>query len=223
MTILILFLEGMITFVSPCLLPMLPLYIGYFAGQEVHGSRWILLRNVLGFVLGFTLVFVVLGAFAGTLGGLVLRYRRTVNLVAGGVVILFGLNYLGVLRIGILNRVHKLNVQHREPGFFSSIVFGLVFSLGWTPCVGAFLGSALLLAATGGSSLSGALMLLAYSLGLAVPFVASAMLLDRFKGAFDLLRSHQRTLHLVSGGLLVLLGFLMATGVLARFLEQLAF
>lgn len=171
------FLEGIITFISPCLLPMLPIYISYFAGGSAHGVRKTLV-NSFGFVLGFTAVFMAMGALAGTLGGLLRQYQTIVNLVSGSIVILFGLNYLGVLKWNLFRRGGtQANTQNM--GFFSAAIFGIIFSLGWTPCVGAFLGSALMLASQQQSALQGMTMLLCYSLGLGIPFVVSAVLIDQ--------------------------------------------
>lgn len=214
------FLEGIITFISPCLLPMLPIYISYFAGGSAHGVRKTLV-NSFGFVLGFTAVFMAMGALAGTLGGLLRQYQTIVNLVSGSIVILFGLNYLGVLKWNLFRRGGtQANTQNM--GFFSSAVFGIIFSLGWTPCVGAFLGSALMLASQQQSALQGMTMLLCYSLGLGIPFVVSAVLIDQLKSAFNWIKSHYDLINKVSGGALVLIGILMVTGTLGRFLTLLS-
>lgn len=219
MTYLISFLEGIITFISPCLLPMLPIYISYFAGNggEEAGRGGRTLRNALGFVLGFTLVFVTMGALAGTVGSLLQRHRTAVNLVTGLAVVFFGLHYLGVIRLNLF-RGSGARMGDKPLGFFSSALFGIVFSVGWTPCVGAFLGSALLLASQQGHVTEGVLMLLAYSLGLGIPFVLSAVLIDRLKGAFDVIKRHYRAVQLVCGGMLIAVGLLMMTGLLGRFL-----
>ena len=214
------FLEGIITFISPCLLPMLPIYITYFAGGGQRTTRKTLV-GAFGFVLGFTVVFVAMGATAGALGGLLTWHLRTVNLVLGTIVILFGLNYLGVLKVNLF-RGSRRQVQAGQMGFFSSVLFGLVFSVGWTPCVGAFLGSALMLASQQGSMMEGMLMLLCYSLGLGIPFVFSAVLIDRLKIAFDFIKNHYGIINKVCGGLLVLIGILMATGTLGWLLTMLS-
>lgn len=213
------FLEGVITFISPCLLPMLPIYLSYFAGGGERSSKKTL-SAALGFVLGFTVLFTAMGALAGTLGGFLRRYQTAVNLVSGIVVILFGLNFLGVLRLSLF-RGTAGPAKSRELGFFSAIVFGVVFSVGWTPCVGAFLGSALMLASQQGKALTGVLMLLCYSLGLGVPFLFSAVLIDRLKGAFAFIKRNYKTVNLICGSFLVLVGLLMATGVMGRFLALL--
>ena len=213
------FLEGVITFISPCLLPMLPIYLSYFAGGGERSSKKTL-SAALGFVLGFTVLFTAMGALAGTLGGFLRRYQTAVNLVSGIVVILFGLNFLGVLRLSLF-RGTAGPAKSRELGFFSAIVFGVVFSVGWTPCVGAFLGSALMLASQQGKALTGVLMLLCYSLGLGIPFAVSAVLIDRLKGTFTAVKKHYTAINRVCGIILLLLGICMMTGILNRILTVL--
>ena len=158
MVYLVTFLEGLITFISPCLLPMLPIYLSYFAGGKPDASRGRVLKNALGFVLGFTLLFVAMGAFAGSIGALLTRHQQAVNIISGLIVIFFGLNFLGVFRLSLFRGSKGYSVG-REMGFFSAVVFGAVFAVGWTPCVGAFLGSALVLASQQGSTLRGILLL----------------------------------------------------------------
>ena len=212
-------LEGIITFVSPCLLPMLPIYISYFAGGgERTTARTV--KNALGFVLGFTLVFVAMGALAGTVGSFFKQHQTAVNLLSGLVVILFGLQFLGVFKWNLFRGSGR--AVNGEMGFFSAVVFGVIFSLGWTPCVGAFLGSALALASQQGHVGSGMLMLLAYSLGLGIPFLVSAVLIDKLKSAFDWIKRNYRVINLISGSLLILVGGLMATGTLGRLLNLLS-
>ena len=213
------FLEGIITFISPCLLPMLPVYVSYFSGGGRRETKKTVL-NALGFILGFTLVFVALGALAGTFGQLLRDHQTAVNLVTGLIVVFFGLNFLGVFRVNLFQGGGRFTGE--VLGFFSALVFGMVFSIGWTPCVGAFLGSALLLAASQGHVLEGVLMLLLYSLGLGIPFFLSAILIDKVKGALGLIKRHYGVINKVCGGLLVLVGVLMATGLFGRFLSLLS-
>jgi len=224
MQYLLVFLEGVATFVSPCLLPMLPVYVSFFAagGADGQSNKRRALVNALGFVLGFTLVFVAMGAFAGAAGQLLRRYSLWVNLATGLIVVVLGLNFLGVLRIGFLNRTARKSVETKDLRFFPALLFGLVFSVGWTPCVGAFLGSALMLASQRGGAAQGVLMLLVYSAGLGLPFVLSAVLIDRLKGALGVLRRHARGINIASGALLVVLGILMATGLMERLLSLLS-
>lgn len=220
MQYVIAFLEGIITFISPCLLPMLPIYISYFAGggERTAGKT---LKGALGFVTGFTLVFVSMGALAGTVGSFLREYQTAVNLVSGLIVIFFGLNFLGVFKLNLFKgSQHSVNTANM--GFFSALVFGMIFSVGWTPCVGAFLGSALMLASQQGHVVEGMLMLLAYSLGLGIPFVLSAVLIDYLKTAFQWIKRNYNVINAVSGALLVLIGILMATGTLGRLLSLLS-
>ena len=214
------FLEGIITFLSPCLLPMLPIYISYFAGGGERSNKKTL-KTAMGFVLGFTLIFVAMGALAGTLGSFLTRYQTAVNIVSGLIVILFGLNYMGVFHLNLFRGMGAA-MEKDSLNFFSAVLFGMVFSVGWTPCVGVFLGSALMLASQQGHAVEGMLMLLAYSLGLGVPFLFSAVLIDRLKGMFNWVKAHYRQVNLVCGGLLVLVGILMAAGMLGRVLTALS-
>ena len=218
MQYLISFFEGILTFISPCLLPMLPVYISYFAGGHQNSKKTF--TNALGFILGFTILFTAMGALAGTLGSFLARYQTAVNIVSGLIVIFFGLNFMGVIKLNLFKGSARM--QTGNLGFVSSLVFGMIFSVGWTPCVGAFLGSALMLASQQGHVLEGTLMLLTYSLGLGIPFLLSAVLIDQLKGAFNFIKRHYTVVNYICGGLLILIGILMATGVLNEFLRSLA-
>ncbi len=211
------FLEGIITFISPCLLPMLPVYISYFAGADNRSTKKTL-TNALGFVAGFTIVFVALGALAGTLGSFLTQYSTAVNIATGLIVIFFGLNFLGVFKLNIFNGA-KNTVRKNDLGFFSSLLFGLVFSVSWTPCVGAFLGSALMMASQQGKVLTGIIMLLLYSAGLGIPFVLSAVLIDKLKNTFNFIKKHYKIINIISGSLLIVVGILMMTGLLNRLIQ----
>lgn len=212
MQYVITFLEGIISFLSPCMLPMLPLYLSYFAGGTEEKRHHVLLR-VLGFMLGFTLTFTALGLFAGSLGVFLMQYQTVVNVVGGAVVVLFGLSYLEVIRLPFFKGMSK-GVQVES--VFSAFLFGLIYSVSLTPCVGAFLGSALMLASTAGSALQGAVLLLTYSLGLGVPFLFSAVLLDRLNTAFRWVKQHYRVINLVCGGFLIVVGIAMMLGWMNR-------
>ena len=220
MQYIISFLEGIITFISPCLLPMLPIYISYFAGGGERTVRKTL-TNAVGFVLGFSIVFVAMGALAGTLGSFLTRYQTWVNLIGGAIVILFGLSHMGFLHLNLFKGSGR-SVDKDNMGFWQALVFGIVFSVGWTPCVGVFLGSALMLASQQGHVLEGMAMLLCYSLGLGIPFLMSAVLIDKLKSAFNWIKAHYDLVNKISGGALVLVGILMATGTLGRLLFALS-
>jgi len=143
-----------------------------------------------------------------------------VNIVSGLIVVFFGLSFMGVIKLNIFKGSARM--QTGNLGFFSSVLFGMVFSVGWTPCVGAFLGSALMLASQQGHVLEGTLMLLTYSLGLGIPFFLSAVLIDQLKGTFNFIKRHYDLINRICGGLLILIGVLMATGVLNDVMQSLA-
>lgn len=215
MQYVITFLEGIISFISPCMLPMLPIYISYFAvGDDseaetsVHRKSGTMPR-VLAFVLGFTIVFTALGLFAGTLGLFLAQHRAIVNVVCGLIVILFGLSYLEVIRIPFFKGMKS---GRRVSGVFSALLFGMVYSVSLTPCVGAFLGSALMMASVSGAALKGAILLLVYSLGLGIPFVISAVLLEKLSAAFQWIKMHYKVINMICGIFLIVVGVMMAFG-----------
>lgn len=220
MQYVILFLEGVITFISPCLLPMLPIYISYFAGGEER-SMGKTVKGALGFVTGFTVIFTAMGALAGTVGSFLTRYQTAVNIITGLIVVFFGLCYLGVFKFSIFKGSSR-EVDTKITGFFPAMLFGMIFSIGWTPCVGAFLGSALLLASQQGHILEGTLMLLVFSLGLGIPFILSAVLIDYLKTTFNWIKKHYLIINIISGCLLILIGIMMATGTLGALLALLS-
>lgn len=213
---LILFLEGVVTFISPCLLPMLPVYISYFAGSGSGGRET--LKNSAAFVLGFTVVFASMGAFAGSVGALLREYRTALDLVSGAVVILLGLNFMGFLKFNISSPFGGWGDRiSGKSGAAASALFGVMFAVVWTPCVGAFLGSALMMASNEGSAAKGFAMLVAYSAGLGIPFMASAMLIDTLKSTFSFIKKNYRAVNAIAGFVLVALGALMMTGYYGRF------
>ncbi len=216
MQYLITFLEGIISFISPCMLPLLPLYISYFAAQSDESEKksrifW----RALSFVLGFTLVFSLLGLFAGTLGAFLQRYKVVLDIVCGCLVILFGLSYLEIIPLPFLKGMRK---AHKASGVVSAFVFGMIYSVSLSPCIGAFLGSALMLASTAGSALKGLSLLVTYSLGLGIPFILSSVLIDRLKTTFDKIKKHYKIINTVCGIFLIVIGILMATGLMNRIL-----
>ena len=223
MPYIITFLEGIISFISPCLLPLLPVYVSYFAGGDRRkaGFRRVAV-NAFGFVLGFSLIFTILGAFAGVFGGLFIKYRVAVNLVTGAIVAIFGINYIGIIKIPFLN-TSRQGRHVKITGFFSATLFGIVFSVGWTPCVGAFLGSALMLASSRASAIQGIVLLLCYSLGLGLPFLLSALLVDTLKTAFDAVKKRYKTVNMIAGIFLIAVGALMMTGLMGRILGLFTF
>jgi len=204
------------TFISPCLLPLLPVYISFFAAGKPDKRRTI--TNALGFVAGFTIIYVTLGAFAGTIGRLLIQYMAVVNILAGIIIIILGLNLLGIINFHIYNRLANKANEINDLKLFSAIIFGSIFALSCSPCVGAFLGAALMKAATNGGTLEGAFMLLIYSAGLGIPFIISAILIDRLKGIFDFVKRNYKIINIISGSLLIIMGLLMVTGLFGRYL-----
>lgn len=221
MQYIISFLEGIVTFISPCLLPMLPIYISYFAGGVKEKNTAKTLKNAIAFVLGFSVVFILLGALAGTLGSFLKQYQTAVNIITGLIVVIFGLHFLGVFKLKFFKGIKNQN-KTDELGFFSSMLFGIIFSIGWTPCVGAFLGSALMLASSQGETLKGVLMLICYSLGLGIPFIVSAILIDKLKGAFNFIKKHYNIINIICGVLLILVGLCMMFGLLGKAISLLS-
>lgn len=206
----LIFAEGFLAFLSPCILPMIPIYLLYLGGSEGEPKSWSrLVINTLGFVVGFSLVFVTLGATASALGSLVAEHRVLLQRIGGIVVIIFGLNYLGVLKVGFLNRSRSFRAQTRDLKFFSSLLFGTAFSLGWTPCLGAFLGTALLLASNANTLYQGMGLLLTFSLGLGIPFILTALLWSKLQGTFGFIRRNLHVIQVVSGIILIIVGLLM--------------
>ena len=214
------FLEGIITFISPCLLPMLPIYVSYFAGGGERSTPKTL-SGALGFVAGFSVVFMAMGALAGTIGSFLKEYQTAVNIVSGVIVILFGLNYLGVFKINLFHGSNR-SIKGNSLDFFSAVLFGMIFSVGWTPCVGAFLGSALMLASQQAHMVEGMLMLMAYSMGLGIPFILSAVLIDSLKSAFQWIKKNYRVINTVSGIMLIIIGIMMSTGTIGQLLRLLS-
>lgn len=225
MEYLLLFLEGIITFISPCILPLLPLYISYFMGgsQNNINYKYSALINALGFVLGFTIIFTLLGTLAGTLGSFIKQQSFLINIVGGFIVILFGINYIGILKIPFLERSLKFDLEIKTFKFLSSIIFGMIFAIGWTPCVGTFLGTALTIAINSQETFKGTVMLLIYSLGLGIPFLICALLIDKLKEALDFIKRNYKIINIISGLILVIIGISMMTGHLNRFLSLLTF
>lgn len=210
------FLEGIATVFSPSLLLMLPIYVAYFAGGSQRGTGRTALC-ALGFVLGFGAVLPAMAGLAGRIGGLLLRYRRIVNLISGMLIVVFGLNDLGLFRWDLFYSGSRVLDAQEKTGF-SSVLFGIIFSIIWTPCMGAFPGSAL---AQRGYTVEGMVMLLSYALGFCIPFLICAILIDGLKGASGWVKRHDRIINLLSGSFLVLAGLSMATGLLERLLRQL--
>jgi cytochrome c-type biogenesis protein len=213
------FVAGLLSFLSPCVLPLVPSYVGFLTGMtlpEMTGRRRVALLHALLFVAGFSLVFVLLGASATALGGALKYYQVWIARVGGVLVILFGLVCLGVVKAGFLDQDRRLQLQHKPVGYLGSALVGVAFGAGWTPCIGPVLGAILSLAATSDSVSRGMLLLGVYSAGLAVPFLLAAVAVESFLEWFQRFRRFLPWVMRVSGVLLILVGLLMATGQFTR-------
>lgn len=202
------FLEGILTFLSPCILPLIPIYLGYMVGAIVVSdvSRKDVFEQALYFVFGFTLIFVALGATSSLLGAYLITHLPLVKKIGGGLIILFGLSY--ILGIAIFKGSVK-EVKISQMHWYKSLLFGIAFSVGFTPCAGPFLASALTKAVTSGEIREGMILLAIYSIGLGIPFLLSALLIKELKGFFDVIKRHSRLISILSGLLLVSVGLLM--------------
>ena len=202
------FLEGIASFISPCLLPMVPIYISYFIGQDDNNSKKAIL-NSIGFVLGFTTIFLLFSIFASQLGVILSNNIRYIKIFFGIIIILFGLNYMGILKIKFLNKTNMKNMNAKNFNFFKAMLFGVLFSVSWTPCIGTFLTSALLLISKEQDILKGIIMMLLYSIGLGIPFIVSAILIEKLKNVFDFIKRHYDVIKRISGVILIGAGVYM--------------
>lgn len=219
MVYLMLFVEGVLTFISPCILPLLPLYLTYFGAESSKETARQESSNVLKkatlFVLGFTLVFTSLSLFVNSIGRFVLVHQQIIGWIAGGLIILFGIDQIFGNRFSA--RLVPIQTGTNR-SLMNPFVFGVLFAITWTPCVGVYLASALALSLTAQNYGQSVLMLLTYSLGLGIPFILSALLIDESTRIMDFLKPHLSGLQKLSGILLVLFGIALATGYIYNFI-----
>lgn len=221
------FLAGLVSFLSPCVLPLVPPYLAYLGGTTIERlndsdglertvSRRVIVASLF-FVGGFTTVFVTLGAGASAFGQLLLGYRDTLSTVAGGIIILFGLHFLGLLRIPMLYTEKRYHADVESVSYAGAYLLGLAFAFGWTPCVGPILATVLAVAAQENSLKTGVWLLLWYSLGLGVPFVLAAVAIKPFLGFMQRFRRHLGRVEKIMGVMLVITGILFLTGSINAF------
>ena len=220
------FTAGVLSFLSPCVLPLIPSYVSFITGlsiDDVQRSRRITLIHSLLFIAGFTLVFLALGATATVLGRALFRHRDWVGRIGGILVIILGLYLLGVFNLGALNRERRVHIATKPLGYLGTLVVGMAFAAGWTPCIGPILGGVLTYTASSADLSRGLVLLFAYSVGLAVPFLLAALMIDRFMELFQRYRGALMWISWASGVLLIVVGVLMITGsmtVLSAWLQR---
>jgi len=224
------FVAGLLTFLAPCTLPMVPAYLGFISGtsaQEALGNangrlRRRIFLNGLAFVLGFSFIFILFGVFAGYLGHLIPEYRLWLTRIGGAFVITFGLFMLGVFKLPLLSGVHRMNIKLplARGTYLNAFGLGAAFGTGWTPCIGPILGSILLLASTAGSAGSGAMLLGVFAFGLAIPFLLVAAALGSAEKTIMRITPHLDLVSRVSGALLVVLGLLLLTNNMTSFINH---
>ena len=220
------FTAGVLSFLSPCVLPLIPSYVSFITGlslEDVQRSRRVTLIHALLFIAGFTIVFLLLGATATALGRVFLQHRDWVGRIGGVLVIVLGLYLLGVFNIGAFARERRVHIASKPLGYVGTLLVGMAFAAGWTPCIGPILGGVLTYTASAADFNRGLALLFAYSLGLAVPFLLAALMIDRFMEFFQRYRGALMWMSRISGALLVIVGVLMITGsmtVLSAWLQR---
>ncbi len=218
------FFAGVLSFASPCVLPLVPPYLGYLAGVSlealtVHGEREARLRaftTALAFVLGFSTVFVTLGATASVIGQFVLQHSQALNYIAGAAIIVMGLHFLGVFRIPLLFREARVTVTRKPPGILGAYIMGLAFAFGWTPCIGPVLAAILFVAGSEETATQGAALLAAYSLGIGLPFLGASLFAGPFMRLMSRFRHHMGTVEKAMGVVLIATGVAFLTGQIAN-------
>jgi cytochrome c-type biogenesis protein len=212
--ILIAFSAGLLSFLSPCVLPLVPSYITFITGmtlEDMQQTRRETLLHAIVFVCGFSLIFLALGAGATVFGQLMLRYRDWISRIGGVLIIVFGLYMLGVFNFAFLMKDTRLHLSDKPIGYLGTLVVGIAFGAGWSPCIGPILGAILTMAANEADLQRGLVLLAAYSAGLAVPFLLAAVMVDRFLKVFARVRHQMVWVNRIAGAMLVIVGILMVT------------
>ena len=220
---LVAFTAGFLTFISPCLLPIIPSFIAYITGISLNdindpakknAAKMKALAHSLFFIVGFSLIFILLGLTATFIGKTLFRYQRLIQTAGGALIILFGLYLIGILKLDFLGKEFKIKVKSEGASYLGSFMIGVTFAAAWTPCAGPILGSILLMAGTKTSVAEGAKLLSAYSLGIAVPFFLTALLINTFVASFNRLKKFMSVVNMISGVFLVAVGILIMTNYL---------
>lgn len=214
------FLGGILSFLSPCVLPLIPSYVSYItgisfedfkAGDKAHAKhiRLVTLINSSAFIFGFSAVFILLGISSSFLGKYLAFYYDQIRIVGGVIIIFFGLYVMGVIKLNFLSADHRVHLKHKPRGYIGSFIVGLTFGAGWTPCIGPILGTILLVAGTSGSVMYGFKLLVVYSLGLAIPFLTTSLAMSFFLSHFGAIHKYMRAIMILSGLLLISFGVLL--------------
>jgi len=227
-SILLAFSAGLLSFLSPCVLPLVPAYVSYLTGSSIEElkndrTKLFTLYKSFGFVLGFSIVFILMGASITSLGKLLITHKDTFRKVGGSVIIIFGIHTLGIFKIKLFYMEKRFLNFHKIKGPFSGVIMGIAFAAGWTPCIGPILSSILLYAASIGSIGKGVFLLVMYSLGLAVPFILTAMAIGSFTEQFKKFSKYLPLVSTVSGVLMIILGIMIFMNKLAIFSQYLNF
>lgn len=204
MSILTAFLAGIASFISPCVLPLIPVYVTY-----IFGSKKKDILSLVLFVLGFSIVFVLMGASASQLGKIFISHKDIFRKISGIVIILFGLYMVGIFKPFFLNREIRLNIDNKSSGYFSTFLLGITFAAGWTPCVGPILASILIYASTTSTIGIGVILLFTYSMGLGIPFIIVALMIDRFRDIYKRINLYMPYIEKVSGIIMIIFGMLL--------------
>ena len=204
MAFILTFLEGVASFISPCILPMLPIYISYFAGEDNKKSKAVI--NSIAFVIGFSVIFVLLSIIANRVGNVFFSNIKTIKIIFGILIIVLGLSYIDIIKINIFSKFKRFKADVNNLNFIKSFIFGVLFSISVTPCVGTFLSSAILLIASKESLFEGILLMVLYCIGMGIPFVISAFLIDRCKNVFSFIKNNYKVVKVISGAILIIMG-----------------
>lgn len=224
------FLAGLLGFISPCVLPLVPVYIGMMSKKAIYrdkdikfSERLYLFINSLLFVLGFTIVFIILGSTATFLGQVLSDYASIISRIGGGILIIFGLHYMGLFRIRFLNFEKRFKMPDSlKSGYLSSFIFGIIFSFGWIPCVGIILSGILLLASKLDTLLEGILLLGVFSIGLGLPFILASIFISFFSRLLKRLNKHLNVVSIISGVFIIALGIVFVTDSMVRIIGWLS-
>ena len=204
MNYILTFLEGIASFISPCILPMLPIYISYFAGKEKQKGKALI--NSIGFVLGFSIIFIIFAILANKIGMVLTNIINNIKILFGILIIILGLNYIEIIKIKFLNKIGGIQIKNKEFNFIKSVIFGILFSISLTPCIGTFLSSALLLIANETTLIKGIILIMLYCMGLGIPFIVSSVLIEKLKNVFNFIKNNYKIIKIISGIILIIMG-----------------